>query len=171
MESKELLLDAYSHIRRIVHQAADGLSQEQLAYRPEEGSNSIAWLVWHLTRIQDSHLSPVTQLEEAWLTEDWSEKFGLPGTTSIGYGDGPEQVAAIRPDGELLLGYHDRVSGRVLTYMDNVDATELDRIVDTSYDPHVKAGVRLVSVISDNLQHAGQARYVRGMIERLGIGE
>ena len=171
MESKELLFDAYSHIRRIVHQAADGLSLEQLAYRPEEGSNSIAWLVWHLTRIQDSHLAPVTQLEEAWLTEGWSEKFGLPGTTSIGYGDGPEQVAAIRPDGELLLGYHDRVSGRVLTYMDNVDATELDRIVDTSYDPHVKAGVRLVSVISDNLQHAGQARYVRGKIERLGIGE
>ena len=171
MESKELLFDAYSHIRRIVHQAADGLSQEQLAYRPEEGSNSIAWLVWHLTRIQDSHLAPVTRLEEAWLAEGWSEKFGLPGTDSIGYGDGPEQVAAIRPDGELLLGYHDRVSGRVLTYMDNVDATELDRIVDTSYDPHVKAGVRLVSVISDNLQHAGQARYVRGMIERLGIGE
>lgn len=171
MESKELLFDAYSHIRRIVHQAADGLSLEQLAYRPEEGSNSIAWLVWHLTRIQDSHLSPVTQLEEAWLTEGWAEKFGLPGTTSIGYGDGPEQVAAIRPDGELLLGYHDRVSGRVHDYFDTVDAIELDRIVDTSYDPHVKAGVRLVSVISDNLQHAGQARYLRGMIERLGIGE
>ena len=169
MESKELLFDAYSHIRRIVHQAADGLSLEQLAYRPEEGSNSIAWLVWHLTRIQDSHLSPVTQLEEAWLTEGWAEKFGLPGTTSIGYGDGPEQVAAIRPDGELLLGYHDRVSGRVHDYFDTVDAIELDRIVDTSYDPHVKAGVRLVSVISDNLQHAGQARYLRGMIERLGV--
>ena len=104
MESKELLFDAYSHIRRIVHQAADGLSREQLAYRPEEGSNSIARLVWHLTRIQDSHLAPVTQLEEAWLTGGWSEKSGRPGTSAIGYGDGPEQVAAIRPDGELLLG-------------------------------------------------------------------
>ena len=171
MESKELLFDAYSHITRVVHQAADGLSQEQLAYRPEEGSNSIAWLVWHLTRVQDNNLAAVTQLDEAWLTEDWSDRFGLSGTTSIGYGDGPEQVAAIRPDAELLLGYHDRVSGRVLTYMDSVDTTELDRIVDTNYDPHVKAGVRLVSVISDNLQHAGQARYLRGMIERLGIGE
>lgn len=170
MESKELLSDAYSHIRRIVHQAADGLTQEQLAYRPEEGSNSIAWLVWHLTRVQDSHLSAATQLKEAWLTEDWAERFGLRGSSSIGYGDGPEQVAAIRPDGDLLLGYHDRVSERVLAYLDTVDADELDRIVDTSYDPHVKAGVRLVSVISDNLQHAGQARYLRGMIERTGYG-
>jgi uncharacterized damage-inducible protein DinB len=170
MESKELLFDAYSHIRRIVHQAADGLSQEQLAYRPEEGSNSIAWLIWHLTRIQDSHLAPVTQLDEAWLAEDWSDRFGLPGTSSIGYGDGPAEVAAIRPDEELLLGYHDRVSERVLDYLGTVDADELDRIVDTSYDPHVKAGVRLVSVISDNLQHAGQARYLRGMFERIGYG-
>ena len=169
METKELLLDAYSHIRRIVHQAADGLSVEQLAYRPEEGSNSIAWLVWHLTRIEDSHLSAVTQLDEAWSTDGWDDRFGLGGTTSIGFGDGPEQVASLRPEGDFLLGYHDYVNGRVLSYMDRVDAVELDRIVDINYDPHVKAGVRLVSVISDNLQHAGQARYLRGIIERLGV--
>ena len=169
MESKELLFDAYSHITRTVHQAADDMSQEQLAYRPEEGSNSISWLVWHLTRIQDSHLSPVTQLDEAWLTEEWAERFGMAGSTTIGQGDGPEQVAAMRPPRAILLGYHDRVSGRVRDYLETVDAEELDRIVDTNYDPHVKAGVRLVSVIQDNMQHAGQARYLRGMIERLGI--
>ena len=151
MESSELLVQAYSHITRVVHQAADDLSQDQLAYRPEDGSNSIAWLVWHLTRIQDSHLSNVTQLEEAWLTEEWSVRFGMPGNATIGFGDGPEEVAAIRPPRAILLGYHDRVAGRVLDYLPTVDADELDRIVDTSYDPDVTAGVRLVSVIQDNL--------------------
>jgi uncharacterized damage-inducible protein DinB len=169
MESKDLLVEAYSHITRIVHQAADDLSQEQLAYRPEDGANSIAWLVWHLTRIQDSHLSNVIQLEEAWLTEDWSERFGMAGSASIGFGDGPEEVAAMRPPRAILLGYHDRVAGRVLDYLPTVDAEELDRIVDTNYDPHVKAGIRLMSVVQDNTQHAGQARYLRGMIERLGV--
>jgi uncharacterized damage-inducible protein DinB len=169
MESKDLLLEAYSHITRIVHQAADDLSQEQLAYRPEEGTNSIAWLVWHLTRIQDSHLSKVIQLDEAWLTEEWSERFGMAGSTAIGFGDGPEEVAAMRPPRAILLGYHDRVAGRVLDYLPTVDADELDRIVDTNYDPHVKAGIRLMSVVQDNTQHAGQARYLRGMIERLGV--
>ncbi len=169
MESKDLLIEAYSHITRIVHQAADDLSQEQLAYRPEEGSNSIAWLVWHLTRVQDNNLRNVTQLEEAWLTEDWAERFGMADSTSIGFGDGPEEVAAMRPPGAILLGYHDRVAGRVLDYLPNVDSEELDRIVDTNYDPHVKAGIRLMSVVQDNTQHAGQARYLRGMIERLGI--
>jgi len=169
MESQDLLKDAYSHINRIVHQAADGLAEKQLTYRPEEGSNSIAWLVWHLTRIQDSHLSPVTQLSESWLTEGWSEKFEMPDDETVGQGDGPVEVAAMRPGVELLLGYHDRVAERTLGYLEKVDANELERIVDTNYDPHVKAGVRLVSVIQDNMQHAGQARYLRGMIERLGI--
>ena len=169
MESNDLLVEAYSHINRIVHQATDDLTQEQLAYRPEAGSNSIAWLVWHLTRIQDSHLRNVVQLEEAWLTEEWSDRFGMSGSTGIGFGDGPDEVAAIKPPRAILLGYHDRVAGRVLDYLPTADANELDRIVDTNYDPHVKAGIRLMSVVQDNTQHAGQARYIRGMIERLGV--
>ena len=169
MESNDLLVEAYSHINRIVHQATDDLTQDQLAYQPELGSNSIAWLVWHLTRIQDSHLRNVVQLEEAWLTEEWSDRFGMSGSTGIGFGDGPDEVAAIKPPRAILLGYHDRVAGRVLHYLPTADANELDRIVDTNYDPHVKAGIRLMSVVQDNTQHAGQARYIRGMIERLGV--
>ncbi|MDA0595568.1 MAG: DUF664 domain-containing protein [Chloroflexi bacterium] len=169
MESNDLLVEACSHINRIVHQATDDLTQEQLAYRPEPGSNSISWLVWHLTRIQDSHLKNVVQLEEAWLTEEWSERFGMADSTGIGFGEGPDEVAAIRPPRAVLLGYHDRVAGRVLDYLPTADADELDRVVDTKYDPHVKAEIRLMSVVQDNTQHAGQARYIRGMIERLGV--
>ena len=43
---------------------------------------------------------------------------------------------------------------------------DLDRIVDTSWDPPVTLGVRLISVLSDDLQHAGQAAFVRGVLER-----
>jgi hypothetical protein len=58
------------------------------------------------------------------------------------------------------------VAGRTAAYLAGVDAAELDRIIDRSYDPPVSVGVRLVSVISDNLQHAGQALYVRGSFDR-----
>ena len=170
MESSEILVDAYTRIQELVHRSADGLTREQLAYRPEEGSNSIAWLIWHLTRVQDGHLADVTWLEEAWIAEGWADRFGMsPDASNNGQGDGPAEVAALRPDGpELLLGYHDAVVDRTRAYLRRVDAAELDRIVDRSYDPPVSAGVRLVSVISDNTQHAGQARYLRGMIERQG---
>ncbi|MCH7594887.1 MAG: DUF664 domain-containing protein [Chloroflexi bacterium] len=170
MEGNEILIDAYTRIQELVHRSADGLTQEQLAYRPEEGSNSIAWLIWHLTRIQDGHLAAATGQDEAWVTEGWADRFGMPSDTSVnGQGDGPAEVAALRPDGpEVLLGYHDAVVDRTRAYLQKVDGAELERIIDRSYDPPVSVGVRLVSVISDNTQHAGQARYLRGMIERQG---
>jgi Protein of unknown function (DUF664) len=43
---------------------------------------------------------------------------------------------------------------------------ELARVVDRSWDPPVTLGVRLVSVLADNLQHAGQAAFVRGILQR-----
>ncbi|MFQ5554047.1 MAG: DUF664 domain-containing protein [Acidimicrobiia bacterium] len=168
METSDILIDAYTRIQEVVHRSAAGLTQDQLAYRPEEGSNSIAWLIWHLTRIQDGDLAGVTGSEDAWVTQGWADRFGMARDVSInGMGDGPAEVAALRPDGpDVLLEYHDAVADRTREYLRTVDAADLDRIVDRSYDPPVSAGVRLVSVISDNIQHAGQARYLRGIIDR-----
>jgi len=172
MKPNELLIDAYSRIKQLVHTSASGLNQEQLAYRPEPGANSIAWLIWHLTRIQDGHLAGATGLEEAWVISGWAEKFGMAPDKSInGYGDGPKEVAALRPEtSDILLGYLDAVWERTIGYLKKADADDLDRIIDRSYDPPVSAGVRLVSVLTDNIQHAGQARYLRGIIERQGVG-
>lgn len=169
MRTHEILADAYTRIQELVHIAATGLDQEQLAYRPEPGANSIAWLVWHLTRIQDDHVAQIADRLQAWVEGDWAARFALePDPSNTGFGHGPDEVAAIRPsDDSPLLGYHDDVAARSQAYLATVDAAELDRIIDVSYDPPVSVGVRLVSVVSDNIQHAGQARYLRGMIDRM----
>ena len=51
MDTKEILLDAYERIQQTVHSSVEGLGEERLAFRPEAYANSIAWLVWHLTRV------------------------------------------------------------------------------------------------------------------------
>jgi hypothetical protein len=164
----EILLDAFDRIRETLHRAVEGLDREGLAFRPDADANSIAWLGWHLTRIQDDHVSEIAGREQAWISDGWHERFGMPPDPSnTGYGHSSEQVAAIRPESpQTILGYHDAVADRTREYLATVDSQELDRIVDRSYDPPVSVGVRLVSVISDNLQHAGQARYVRGIVDR-----
>lgn len=168
MESKDLLKDGFTRIRELVHRSVDGLNSEGLAYRPEPGANSIAWLAWHLTRIQDDHVSEIAGLEQAWVTDGWAEKFEMaPDGKNDGRGHGPEEVAAISPDGGLLIAHNEAVSDRTFNYLKSVDADELDRIIDRSYDPPVTVGVRLISVISDNIQHAGQARYLRGIVDRI----
>jgi hypothetical protein len=168
MTSAELLADAFGRIRRAVHQAVDGLTAEQLAFRVDPGANSIAWLVWHLTRIQDDHVAGVAQAEQVWTAAGWVERFGLPfDPRDTGYGHQADEVAAVRVDsGELLAGYYDAVHEQTTRYVERLGEADLARVVDRSWDPPVTLGVRLVSVIADDLQHAGQAALVRGILQR-----
>jgi Protein of unknown function (DUF664) len=167
MTSAELLADAFDRIRQIVHRVLDGLEPGQLAFRVDPEANSIAWLVWHLTRIQDDHLADAFRAEQVWTSQGWVERFGLPfDPGDTGYGHGPDEVAAVRAAAAELVGYHDAVHQQTTRQLAPVVDADLDRIVDRSWDPPVSLGVRLVSVVADDLQHAGQAAFVRGILQR-----
>jgi uncharacterized damage-inducible protein DinB len=163
MTSAELLTDAFGRIREVVHHAVDGLTDDQLGYRPGPDANSIAWLAWHLTRIQDDHVADLAGTEQVW--PRWAARFGLPfDLTDTGYGHGRADVDAVRVSAELLTGYHDETHEQSLEYVRGITDDDLRRVVDTRWDPPVTVGVRLVSVVSDDLQHAGQAAFLRGLL-------
>jgi hypothetical protein len=163
--AQNILVDAFGRVRELVTDLTDGLTDQIATYRPDPEANSIAWLIWHLTRIQDDHVADLAQVEQVW--PEWRDRFGLPfGKWATGYGQGPKEVAAVRASGELLGQYHGAVHQLTLRYLDGITSAELDRIVDTRWDPPVTAAVRLVSVIGDTMQHLGQAAYVRGLAER-----
>ncbi|MEX0173482.1 mycothiol transferase [Streptomyces sp. LMG1-1-1.1] len=169
MNSAALLVDSFGRIREVVHEAVDGLTDEQLTARVDPDANTIAWLVWHLTRVQDDHLSDAFATDQLWTSDGWSTRFGLPfPPLATGYGQSTAQVAQVRAPADLLLGYHDAVHARTADLVSSVTNADLARVVDTAWDPPVTLGVRLVSVIADDLQHAGQAAYVRGVVERRG---
>jgi uncharacterized damage-inducible protein DinB len=166
MNVAEVLADGFDRIHGVVHAAVEGLTPEQLSWRADAGSNSVAWLVWHLTRIQDDHVADVAGTEQVWTAGGWCARFGLPfAESATGYGHSPAEVAAVRvKDADLLTGYHDAVCERTGRYVSGLSEADLDRVVDEAWDPPVTLGIRLVSVISDDLQHAGQAAFLRGLI-------
>jgi len=165
--SAELLADAFGRVNETVHGAVDGLPDGQLAARLDQDANSIAWLCWHLTRVQDDHVADAFGVEQIW--PRFAARFGLPfGPDATGYGHSSEQVALVRASGELLTGYHDAVHEQTVALVGGVTDADLSRVVDKRWDPPVTLGVRLVSVISDCLQHAGQAAFVRGILLRPG---
>jgi hypothetical protein len=168
MECKDLLLDGFSRVREFMHLCLTGLDSAQICSRPAPHANSIAWLAWHLTRIQDDHVSGLADRPQMWIAGGWHARFGKPadpGDTGFGYS--PEQVGGIRPaSAQLLLDYYDAVHEQSLAYLRTVTPAELDRELDEpQWDTPVTAGVRLVSVIADCLQHSGQMDYLRGLVE------
>ena len=164
--SAQLLTDAFGRIREVVHEVVEGLTPEQLAYRIDEDANSIAWLVWHLTRIQDDHMADVMGTEQVWTADGWADRFALPfDARDTGYGHTSDEVAEVRvSSGDLLTGYYDAVHDRSVAYLSSLRDEDLTRIVDPGWDPPVTLGVRLISVISDDLQHAGQAAIIKGIL-------
>jgi uncharacterized damage-inducible protein DinB len=168
MNSAALLADAFGRVREIVHRTVTGLTPEELAVRLDEEANSIGWLVWHLTRVQDDHVAGVAGTEQIWTSGGWADRFGLPFPPGeIGYGQSSAQVAQVRVESaDLLTGYYDEVHEQTLRFVRGLRDEDLDTVVDRSWDPPVTMGVRLVSVLSDDLQHAGQAAFIRGILSR-----
>jgi hypothetical protein len=165
--SADLLVDAFGRIREEVRRAVGGLTPEALTYRVDPDANTIAWLVWHLTRIQDDHVADAAGIQQVWTAQGWADRFALPfGVGATGYGHTSGEVAAVGGDAGLLTGYHGAVHAQTVRYVQGLTDPDLDRIVDHAWDPPVTLAVRLVSVIADDLQHAGQAALIRGILRR-----
>jgi Protein of unknown function (DUF664) len=167
MNVSELLIDSLDRAHEEVPPILEGLSVDDLAWRPDPEANSIAWLVWHLTRIEDDHVCDAAGTEQAWTADGWADRFGLPfAVGEHGYGHSPQQVAQVRVGAELLGGYLAAVGSRTLAYAATLRPDDLERVVDTHWDPPVTLGVRLVSVVNEVNQHVGQAAYLRGLLDR-----
>ena len=163
----DVLRDSFGRIAEEVHAALDGLNDEELRWRPDEGANTIAWLVWHLSRVEDDHVSEVAGTPQVAASSGWSARLALPfDDADTGWEHSPAQVAQVVAGADLLLGYYDAVHDTTATYLATLSDADLDRIVDERWDPPVTLAVRLVSVLADSLQHAGQAAYLRGVILR-----
>lgn len=166
MDAIALLREAHGRIPALVRGAVEGLTAEQLAAAPAPGANTIGWLTWHLARGQDAQIAALSGEPQAYETGAWAAGFGLaPDADDTGYGHGPDDVAGVRPASpEAVIAYYDAVHAATAAYLDGLDADDLDRVVDEAWDPPVTLGARLVSIVDDDVQHAGQAAYVRGLL-------
>lgn len=174
MTSAELLTDAFGRILETVSDVLDGLSPEQLAERLDADANPVSWLVWHLIRVQDDHIAAAFGVEQVWSAGRWAGRFGLPEKSmEIGYAHTSAEVAAVAAaitaapsPGRLLAEYHEAVHAQTIRLVSAIADADLDRVVDRRWSPPVTLGVRLVSVLDDDAQHAGQAAFVRGILLR-----
>ena len=165
MRSIEILQDGLARVAENVHAVVDGADPDVLNRAPAEGANSITWLVWHLTRVQDAQIADVAGTPEIWVSGGWADRFALPfAPGETGYGQDPGDVArVVVADPALLTGYYDATHRASIDYLAGLSDSDLDRVVDENWDPPVTLGVRLVSIVDDDAQHIGQAAYLKGL--------
>lgn len=166
MDVTSLLVDLYGRIPEVAHGVVDGLDVDALVTQPKPGTNHIAWLIWHIGRVQDAYHAELTSAQQLWTEDDWARRFGLaPDPSNNGYGHSADDVAAVRPESpDVLIGYLDAAHQRMRGYLETLTPTDLDQVVDENWDPPVTLGVRLISIADDGLQHVGQAAFVRGLL-------
>jgi hypothetical protein len=161
----DILLDGLGRVRETVHGLLDDVPEEVLAEPPAPGANTVSWLVWHLTRVLDTHVADAFDVDVVWTTGGWHERFDLPFPASAhGYGMSYDDVLRVRASAELLRGYFDATCAVAEEQLGSVTDSDLDRVVDESWDPPVTLGVRLVSMLNDCTQHVGQASYAAGIL-------
>jgi len=174
MEWHEMLSDGYGHVQRVLEYTLDGLTPEDLDWQPKPDCNSIGWLAWHLTRWHDVMISSFKDEEQLWLAEKWHEKFGRPADAQDhGFGHKPEDLAEfVSPSADVLLGYHRAVFERSKSFFPTLTPADLDtKFEGTPFKPPPSFGMMLMGTLSDSLQHAGQASYIRGLRQGMGWHE
>ncbi len=170
MEWRELVIDGYVRVLDSLKESLAGLTPEELNKQPKPDCNSMGWLAWHISRIQDAEIANLMGADQLWISQKWHAKFNRPpDPDDTGTGQTSKQVAAFKsPDVETLLDYYYAVAERTKKYIRSLTGEELDRKLDEPYQPPPTVGVRLVSVLADNLQHAGEIAYVHGLIKGKG---
>ena len=170
MESPAVVADAFGRVRDILQGALRNLTPQELVASPKP---HIGWLVWHLSRVQDSNISALAEREQAWIADKWHARFGMPPDPrdyASGHVQTPAQIDAFSvKDAKILLDYYDAVLERTKAYLTTLSSADLDRVLnEPRHKPLPTVGVRLVSVIADNMRHAGQVEYLRGLIRHQG---
>lgn len=163
-----LLVDGFNRVDDLVPDIVAGLRIDDLLWRPDTDANSIGWLIWHLTRVQDDHVAGIAGSTQVWLEDGWADRFALPyPAVAIGYGHTSAEVGSFTVgDPRMLTGYWAATFTRTSDVLSELQPDDLARVIDESYEPPVTVATRLVSVLNDITQHVGQASYVRGLLDR-----
>ena len=180
MRLNEFIEECLEDYRRRVYAATAPLSEEEMHWRPDAESNSIAFLIWHTARVEDRLISVfVRGADEVWTRDGWSAKTGIPeGDHGVNYT--LEQVAALPPiTKEQLKDYFDTVREETLHYLRSLDDDDFDAVPeDRTPFPEFPASVRYFSgrsvggifrqLIGEDDQHLGQVSFIRGLKRGFG---
>ncbi|MBI2329057.1 MAG: DinB family protein [Chloroflexi bacterium] len=162
MEAREVILRSLEQSQSYLTRALAGLTQEEAVWCPATESNSIAFIFWHMTRVEDFFVNRVIQRRDVlYEAEGWREKLGTP-VQDTGYGYTAEQLQAWPvPKLEVMRGYAKSVREKTLAFLKSVTPQRLSELARPDRPPDT-VGAILTRITTEIALHVGQIAYLRG---------
>ena len=170
MAATDVISIALARNWSMVDNAIQSLSDDDLTQQPNDQSNSVAWLLWHMNRVVDNMIHTRLQSQrQLWVLDGWHQKFGMSDEESdFGMGWTAEQVAAWQaPSRDVLLGYYDAMKASAKDYLASLSDEELDKSVMVGNESRGVSDL-LGVLVYDNVVHGGQIAYLRGFYGGMG---
>jgi hypothetical protein len=166
MDWRDLIVDGFERLPELAEEAFAGVRAADFDRAPEPGANPLGWTVWHLTRVEDGQVADLMGEPDVWVRDGWHRKFNRPPDhDDSGYGHTPAQVRAFRsPSAKVQLDYLHATTARTKRYLASLTPADLPRPIEPGPDPSTVA-IRLVSILADCHQHAGEAAYINGLLK------
>ncbi len=163
MKATELMNSMFSDMHRAMRAEVEPLTDEQLLHRPGPNINSIAFVVWHYSRIEDDVIhSQAAGTKAIWGEERWYERLGLDVEAS-GMGFNDDQVGEFRPDRDQLLAYCDSVWAATPPLIEALSEADLDRPLNPER-PRMTLGRSIANfALAHGFWHLGDIRFLKGM--------
>ena len=168
----EPIMAALERNWQMVDAALVGLDEATLAGRPSDQCNSIAWILWHMSRVVDTFIHARFQSKpQLWIQDSWHRKFGMaadPDDRGVGWT--AQQVAAwAPPSGAVQLGYFEAVKASARDYLSLLNHADLARQIVATPVPQPRSVADVLGQMTwDNIAHGGQIAYLRGFYRGMG---
>ena len=171
-QATEAIMAALERNWEMIDLGLAGLDSPTLARRPTDQCNSIAWILWHMSRVVDTFIHTRFQSKpQLWVSEGWHKKFNMSeNPEERGVGWTAEQVAVwVPPSREVLLGYFDAVKASAKGYLPILTSIDLDRRIVATPVPQPRSVAEVLGQMTwDNIAHGGQIAYLRGFYRGMG---
>ena len=144
----------------------DGLTQEEIEFRPNDQCHSIGFILWHYGRALDMWVQSLAKRETQLYESGWAERLGFePQAMDVGFGYTADDLSNwVCPDKALLLEYANAARDNLLEFLSqHDDASLVETEMTNRRGEPMKIGDMFRMLIWEVNQHGGQASYLRGM--------
>ena len=174
MDNKQLIIDMLNDYHRRVRAAIRNLSLDEIHWRPNKSSNSIGFIFWHVSRVEDRLVTwCITNSDEIWIRDKWHAKMQLlQQETGLGY-SAKELAQFPKLSIPLLSEYFDAVRESTNKFLANAHLDSFESIPERTpfpEDPRTVDHFKDFTInryfrqlIAEENQHLGQISYIRGL--------